>query len=200
VRNRFVCAQRRETGDITRLRSYHVKGLHPCEATIWEAALATSAATGFFMPVKIGDCMYGDGALGANNPAEKVEQEASKIWCESNNTSQFQSRVKCFVSLGTGDGGINPVSDKAWKFLTKSLARVATETEATAEAVARRWSNLDNEPYFRFNVQRGLQAVGLAEWKYIGLLEAATDGYLDIEDTIPRIARCVDILRTKECW
>lgn len=65
-----MCTEK-ETGDITRLRSYHVKGLHPCEATIWEAALATSAATGFFMPVKIGDCMYGDGALGANNPAEK---------------------------------------------------------------------------------------------------------------------------------
>ena len=177
-----------------------MKGLHPCEATIWEAALATSAATGFFMPVKIGDCMYGDGALGANNPAEQVEHEASKIWCESNNTLQFQSRVKCFVSLGTGDGGINPVSDKAWKFLTKSLARVATETEATAEAVARRWRNLDNEPYFRFNVQRGLNEVGLAEWRNMGLLEAATDVYLDIEDTNPRVARCVDILRTKECW
>lgn len=177
-----------------------MKGLHRGEATIWEAALATSAATGFFNPVQIGDCMYGDGALGANNPAEQVELEASKIWCEMNNTSQFQPMVKCFLSLGTGDGGINTISDKAWKFLTKSLAKVATQTESTAQAVAKRWSNLDNEPFFRFNVQQGLQDVGLAEWKHIGRLEAATEDYLDTQDINPRVARCVDILRTKECW
>jgi hypothetical protein len=194
-----VCAQRRETGDITRLRSYHVTGQHPCEATIWEAALATSAATGFFMPVKIGDCMYGDGGLGANNPSEQVESEATEIWCEMNSTLQLQSQVRCFLSIGTGDGGINPISDNAWKFLAKNLARLATQTEATAEAVAKRWSNVDKESYFRFNVQKGLEAVGLAEWEKSGLLEAATDGYLRIVDTTPRVVRFVDILRTKEC-
>lgn len=139
----------------------------------------------------------------ANNPAEQVEQEAFKIWYkwyDMNNMLQFQSQVKCFLSLGTGNGGINPVSDKAWKFLTKSLAKVATQTESTAHAVAVRWRNLDNEPYFRFNVQQGLQDAGLAEWKHIGRLGAATEVYLETQDISPRVARCVDILRTKECW
>ncbi|KAK4966329.1 hypothetical protein LTR42_011490 [Elasticomyces elasticus] len=51
----FVCAQRKETGRITLLRSYRPKGKHPGEATIWQAALATTAATSFFEPAKIGD-------------------------------------------------------------------------------------------------------------------------------------------------
>ena len=182
------------------MRSYRTKGEDPGEATIWQAALATSAATSFFQPVKIGDCTYGDGALGANNPAAHVEREADRIWGKP--SERLESQVRCFVSLGTGHGGINPVSDKAWEFLSKSLKGVATDTEATAEEVAARWRHLQTKPYFRFNVQHGLSEVGLAECKpeKIGLMEAATRDYLDSEETRPRVYRCVTNLRTKECW
>ncbi|KAK8142430.1 hypothetical protein G3M48_008773 [Beauveria asiatica] len=72
----FVCAAAKETSDITRLRSYDLPGKASIEATILDAALATSAATRFFDPVRIGARQFVDGALGANNPVEQVEREA----------------------------------------------------------------------------------------------------------------------------
>jgi predicted acylesterase/phospholipase RssA len=195
--NRFVCAQRMETGTITRLRSYPVIGQVSSQATIWEAALATSAATGFFKPAKIGDCMYGDGGLGANNPVQSVENEARRLWSGTNGL--FESQVKCFLSLGTGDRGINPITDRAWNFFTKSLTRVATDTRAPGEEVAARWRDLPGKPYVRFNVQQGLNTVELADYDKGGHMEAVTSDYLDGEDTSPRVVSCVEILRTKEC-
>jgi predicted acylesterase/phospholipase RssA len=195
--SRFVCAQRKETGTIVPLRSYCCKGEDPETATIWQAALATSAATSFFDSVKIGDCTFIDGAMGANNPARELEHEADQIWCEV--TGKLEPLVKCFISLGTGNGGINPMTDKAWKFLTKSLTAVATDTRATAQDVAIRWKDHQNTRYFRFNVEQGLQKVGLEEYKRIDLLEAATKDYLNHADTRPRVRSCVENLRTKKC-
>lgn len=197
LHNRFVCAQRKETGGITLLRSYRSIGDDPGEATIWQAALATSAATSFFDPVQIGDCKYVDGAMGANNPAKEVQNEADRIWCET--SGKLEPLVKCFISLGTGNGGINPISDKAWKFLTKSLTAVATDTRLTAQDVATRWKHFQDTRYFRFNVQQGLQDVGLAEYKEIGLMDAATKEYLESAETRPRVRSCVTNLRTKKC-
>lgn len=179
------------------MRSYRSLGQNPGTATIWQAALATSAATSFFDPVKIDDCTYVDGAMGANNPAKEVEHEADNIWCET--TGKLEPLVKCFISLGTGNGGINPINDKAWNFVVQSLKNVATDTKVTAQDVATRWKYLQNTRYFRFNVEQGLQDVGLEEYKEIDLMEAATKDYLDHEDTQPRVRNCVANLRTKKC-
>jgi predicted acylesterase/phospholipase RssA len=179
------------------LKSYRRKGDDPGNATIWQAALATSAATGFFDPVKIGDRWYVDGAIGANNPANEIQDEASNIWCETN--GGLEPLVKCFVSLGTGNGGINPISDRAYRFLTKNLKAVATETQNTENAVSARWRKYQDTRYFRFNVEQGLQEVGLAEYKEIGLMEAATSDYLNLASQKPRIRNCVANLRTKKC-
>jgi predicted acylesterase/phospholipase RssA len=62
-----------------RLRSYSLPDELNIPATICDAALATSAATGFFDPVSIGVRRFVDGALGANNPVDEVEGEASNI-------------------------------------------------------------------------------------------------------------------------
>jgi predicted acylesterase/phospholipase RssA len=194
---RFVCSQAKEIGRITLLRSYCPKGVYTEPATIWEAALATSAATSFFDPVQIGDRLYVDGAMGANNPSEEVEKEASNIWCEL--TGKLEPLVKCFISVGTGNGGINPISDKAWKLLTESLVKVATDTKRTEEAVSGRWREHQGSRYFRFNVQQGLQNVGLAEYKDLGLTEAATADYLESQETKPRLYDCVMNLRKKKC-
>lgn len=73
----FVCATAKETADVARLRSYTLPSKTSAGVTILEAALATSAATGFFDPVRIGARQYVDGALGANKPVEQVEREAT---------------------------------------------------------------------------------------------------------------------------
>ncbi|KAJ5471427.1 FabD/lysophospholipase-like protein, partial [Penicillium desertorum] len=69
----FVCTADRDTKDIIRLRSYSLDNepVIPIPATICQAALATSAATTFFDPVKIGDRTFADGGLGANNPVDE---------------------------------------------------------------------------------------------------------------------------------
>ena len=75
----FVCATAKQTASITRLRSYTLPNEGEIPATIGEAALAMSAATGFFDPVSIRARQFIDGALGANNPVNKVEGEAANI-------------------------------------------------------------------------------------------------------------------------
>lgn len=194
----FVCTRTQEMNSVTLLRSYPLVSEHTEPTTIWQAALATSAATTFFDPVQIGDRVYVDGAIGANNPAAEVETEASNIWCEA--TGQLEPLVKCFISIGTGNRTIDPISDKAWTFLTESLKNVATGTKATEEAVLGRWRLHWNARYFRFNVEHGLQRIGLAEYQHSGPIDAATGQYLASHETRPRLTACVKNLREKKCW
>jgi len=193
----FVCATSTETSGIRRIRSYQQQGVRDISATISKAASATSAATTFFSPVSIGRLTFFDGALGANNPAEEVEGEAANIWCPE--TAQLQPLVKCFISIGTGDPGKKPIANSALKFLTETLPDMALETEKTAERVIGRFrGSFDNKRYFRFNVQQGLQNVGLAEYNAQGTIEAATDEYLDSTEQKFRVRDCIKNLEQKQ--
>ncbi|KAJ4366790.1 hypothetical protein N0V83_007315 [Neocucurbitaria cava] len=193
----FVCTVAKEISDVTRLRSYSLPDEDDIPATICEAALATSAATTFFDPVSIGARMFVDGALGANNPVEEVEGEAANIW--SSGTGEVKPLVKCFISIGTGNPGKKAIEDSLMKFLSKSLGGIATETEATERKFIARWAkHYDDNRYFRFNVDQGLQEVGLAEYREQGMIEAATDGYLRHQAQKSRMRDCVENLRQKQ--
>ncbi|KAK6956257.1 hypothetical protein Daesc_001531 [Daldinia eschscholtzii] len=175
---RFVCTIAHETKEIVRLRSYDLPGKPDIRATISEAALATSAATTLFDPVEIGARKFADGALGANNPAEEVEGEASDIWCPD--TADLKPLVKCFISIGTGNPGKKPVNLKMFRFLSRTLVEIATETDNTEKRFIAKWrQHFDEKRYFRFNVDQGLQHIKLTEYKEQGAIEAATHGYLD---------------------
>jgi predicted acylesterase/phospholipase RssA len=166
-------------------------------ATICEAALATSAATGFFDPVSIGARQFVDGALGANNPVDEVEGEAANIW--SPGVGDLKPLVKCFVSIGTGHPGKKALEDNMVKFLSKSLVGIATETEETERKFIARWAkHYDEKRFFRFNVDQGLQDVGLAEYKEQGKMEAVTDEYLRHQAQKFRVRDCVANLQQKQ--
>jgi hypothetical protein len=138
-----------------------------------------------------------DGALGANNPANEVENEAANIW--SPNTGDVKPLVKCFVSIGTGHPGKKALEDNIVKFLSKSLVGIATETEKTAADCVSRWRyHFDTKRYFRFNVDQGLQDVGLAEYKEQGKMEAATDEYLRNQAQKFQVRDCVENLQQKQ--
>ena len=111
----FVCTANRDTKDIVRLRSYSLPDEPNIRATICQAALATSAATTFFDPVSIGDRTFADGGLGANNPVDEVEGEASNVWCSE--TGDLKPLVKCFISIGTGNPSKTAFEDGMFKFL-----------------------------------------------------------------------------------
>lgn len=192
----FVCATAKETTGITRLRSYTLPDELDIRATICDAALATSAATGFFDPVSIEARQFVDGALGANNPVEEAEEEASNIWCSE--SRDLKPLVKCFVSIGTGHPSKKAIEDKMLKFLSKTLVGIATETEKTERRFIARWAqHFDKKRYFRFNVEQGLQDVGLAEYKELGKIQAATDEYLRHIQQKSRMGDCVLNLRDK---
>lgn len=193
----FVCATAKETAGVTRLRSYTLPDEGEVPATICQAALATSAATGFFDPVSIGARHFVDGALGANNPVDEVEGEATNIW--SPNTGDLKPLVKCFISIGTGNPGKKALEDNIAKFLSKSLVGIATETEETERKFIARWAkHYDEKRYFRFNVDQGLQEVGLAEYKEQGRMEAATGEYLQHQAQKFRVRDCIKNLQQKQ--
>ncbi|GMG01878.1 unnamed protein product [Aspergillus oryzae] len=192
----FVCTTSHETKDIVRLRDYNVPSKDNISATICQAALATSAATTFFDPVYIGKRKFVDGALGSNNPVDEVEGEAADIWCPG--TGDLKPLVKCFVSIGTGDPGIAAIEDKALKFLSETLVNIATETGRTEKKFIARWAkHYDEKRYFRFNVEQGLQGVGLEEYREQGKIEAATHRYLDHQAQEFRVRDCVQNLKLK---
>ncbi|KAE8132049.1 hypothetical protein BDV38DRAFT_225645 [Aspergillus pseudotamarii] len=193
----FVCTTSHETKDIVRLRDYSVPSKDNIPATICQAALATSAATSFFNPVDIGKRRFVDGALGSNNPVEEVEGEAADIWCPG--TGDLKPLVKCFISIGTGDPGIAPIEDKALKFLSATLTGIATETKQTEKRFIARWiKHFHDKRYFRFNVDQGLQGVGLAEYREQGRIEAATHRYLDHQAQAIQVQHCVQNLKLKQ--
>ncbi|KAJ5918235.1 FabD/lysophospholipase-like protein [Penicillium verhagenii] len=130
------------------------------------------------IPVSIGARRFADGALGADNPVDEVEGEASDIWCED--TGDLKQQVKCFISIGTGNPGKKAMEDNLLKFVSKTLPNLVTQTEQTEKRFIAKWrQHYDNKRYFRFNVDQGLQDVGLAEYQEQGLIESATEGYLD---------------------
>jgi hypothetical protein len=193
----FVCATAKETAGITRLRSYSLSHELDISATICEAALATAAATGFFDPVSIGTRQFVDGAFGANNSVDEVEGEASNIWCSD--TGDLKPLVKCFISIGTGNPGKKALEDYIAKFLSETLMRIVTETESTEGKFIARWSkHYDEKRYFRFNVDQGLQDVGLAEYKEQGTIESATYEYLQHTQQKCRQRDCVQNLKQKQ--
>jgi hypothetical protein len=108
---------------------------------------------------------------------DEVEGEAADIW--SSGTGDLKPLVKCFVSIGTGHPSKKALEDNIVKFLSKSLVGIATETEEMERKFIARWAkHYDEKRYFRFNVNQGLQDVGLAEYKEQGRIEATTDEYL----------------------
>jgi predicted acylesterase/phospholipase RssA len=180
-----------------RLRSYQRPGKADIPVTICQAARATSAATTFFEPVSIGARSFADGALGANNPVDEVECEASDIWCPE--TGHLKPLVKCFISIGTGNPGKKAMEDNLFKFLSKTLPELTTQTEHTEKRFIAKWrQHYDSKRYFRFNVEQGLQDVGLAEYQDQGRIEAATEGYLDHQTVEFRVRDCIQNLELKQ--
>ncbi|KAL9617923.1 MAG: hypothetical protein Q9160_007289 [Pyrenula sp. 1 TL-2023] len=193
----FVCTAAKETTSIIRLRSYDLPEEPEISATVLDAALATSAATTVFDPVTIGSRKFVDGGLGANNPVDEVEGEASNIW--SPKECDIRAMVKCFISIGTGCPSNRTIEDKMFKLVSKTLVDIATETEKTERKFIARWGHsFDSKRYFRFNVDQGLQGVGLAEYKTKGQIEAATHDYLGHTQQKFRMRDCIHNLGQKQ--
>ncbi|EON65801.1 hypothetical protein W97_05040 [Coniosporium apollinis CBS 100218] len=195
----FVCATSKETSETVCLTSYKSpRGGDDLlnTAKIWEACRATSAASSFFDPISIG--RYGeefiDGATGANNPAFVLWNQAQDIW----GPEPLERNTKCLVSIGTGIPSLKPFRDDVFH-IGETLIAISTETEQTAERFRRDKSHLDtNGLYYRFNVVRGLEDVGLEESKKRKEIAAATRRYVTSQDVFKQMQTCGNNLSGRE--
>jgi hypothetical protein len=126
-----------------------------------------------------------------------VEGEAADIWCSE--TRGLKPLVKYFISIGTGNPRIKAFEDSIFKFLSQTVVGIATETEETKKQFIARWrSHFDENRYFRFNVDQGLQGIGLDEYKQEGAIESATQRYLVNQVQKNRVRDCIKNLGLKK--
>ena len=194
----FVCATQYETKGIKIFRSYLTDEYERYSPTICEVARATSAATTFFEDVIIGPyrSRYTEGGLVSNNPINQVWSEAQDIWCREE--GNLQEKAKCIVSIGTGNPGVKPLSDTYLKLSSSSMDLV-TQTEKTAGEFERIHRDLLISPqrYFRFNVERGLEDIGLAEYEKYSTLDSVTNLYMNSQEMKMVVRSCAQNLRMK---
>lgn len=184
--NRFVCAASAEHRLFSVQFSNYRRQLAANSellnnVKIWEACRATSAATTFFSPIKIGrnDQEFLDGATGANNPIRRLWSEAIGVWGPS-----FGTRIQCLVSIGTGKPSVAPFGRDPLA-IARTLLAISTETETTANEFRKEHQELDyHNAYYRFNVSGGLGDVGLEDAKSKGKVETMTHAYMDDAETM----------------
>ena len=175
--------------------------LNNFRVTIVEAVRATSAATSFFEPITLGresnKRTFCDGGLRLNNPAEAIWSENQTILHDA---AELSNMTKCFVSVGTGKPGTNRVHNSAWSFFTETLRSIATDTEAVAKEFPKSHRTLfRNGRYYRFNVEQGLQNVGLEEYGEVPTIAAATAEYMDGGEIGTAAEYCALNLKMKDC-
>jgi predicted acylesterase/phospholipase RssA len=138
---------------------------------IWEACRATSAASSYFDPIAIGphEEEFVDGGTGANNPVYRLWEQAENVW-----GPDLDTKIECLISIGTGSPPLKRIGAGG---LRKTLIAFATDTEQVAEVFRHEKSQLEGR-YFRFNVTRGLEYIGLEEAKEIKNIAAATRYYI----------------------
>lgn len=86
-----------------------------------------------------------------------------------------------------------PAGVKVTAHIVKALVSLSTSSESTHLRVSEEAHAQDEAaqfPYFRFNVQRGLDEIGLEEWRMAEAMADVTRSYLDIPDVKHELERC----------
>jgi len=151
---------------------------------IWEAARATSATPTFFERLVINEEPFIDGGMGGNNPIHHVFQEAQLMFPDRH--------IACIVSIGTGQAETISIPKPDWTQraipldVVDAMRKIATDCEASAQDAAQRFEHTPGI-YFRFNVDQGLQDVGLEQWDKLDEVRAHTGQYIQMVDVNPRL-------------
>ncbi|KAI1658195.1 FabD/lysophospholipase-like protein [Daldinia decipiens] len=164
----------------------NTSGFRDC--TIWEVARATSAASTFFKSIRCGrdNIEFIDAAFGYNNPCEVLMEEAQK---------QFPGDRQMYVlSIGTGLGSVATIKDTRTSIL-KALKSISTASKKVADRLDERYKNTGR--YYRFNVDRGLEDVTLADWDKASKISAHTHNYLLEKQR--DIIQCAKVIFSASC-
>ena len=184
---------------------------------IWEVARATSAAPGYFPPIKIKTgnrsevIQFKDGGFGSNNPSEEAYRDIIHKHGDS-------SHMGPFISIGTGITPLEMFSKRSDNLSTawvniKTAIRLPSRT-LNAHVNMDWLANLDDVerfPYFRFDGGLDLGEVGLGEWeshsftritgkdgtsgrKTLKKIETAVAVYLQRRDVQKDLKECAELL------
>jgi len=111
----------------------------------WEAIRATSAVPLYLKPLKIGEQVYLDGGLVANNPCCFAYHEISKLFPGI--------RIDIIVSIGTGTVKPVPYREGIYDFASR-VKNEATDVEHAHQEMLRKAAD-HQFPYFRLNPPGG---------------------------------------------
>lgn len=139
---------------------------------IWKVARATSAAPGYFRPIKIktgrdpGDFIrFKDGGFGTNNPTKETYYDIV-------DKHGGQEKIGLVVSIGTGQTKIDKFAKKPGNMNNlianiKAATKLPSRTLDAHEDMVRIADTNDKKlfPYYRFEGGESLGKLSLDEWK-----------------------------------
>lgn len=174
------------------------------KAYIWQAARATSAAPHYFKDIDINGNRFMDGAVQINNPSYRAWCEACAMHHgreEPNQTPDFRKpAIGVFVSIGTGKSA--PLTMFNDKNLLRHVARIGkaaikrlSNPEETHDFMSGMFAE-QNVPYFRFNVDTGLENIKMDDCseKTLHTISKATKEYLTRSETKKQLRSCAEFL------
>lgn len=183
----------------THFRTYQAFQNQSPNCKIWEAARATSAAPTFFKRIEIEDLglslSYVDAGIGCNNPTARILAEAKQVFPESH--------ISCLLSIGTGQANTIAIPKPGFSQnlipfdVIKALQRIATDCERTAQDMAARFEKFPGV-YYRFNVDQGLQGIGLGAWEKLNEVGAHTYAYMRMHENNQRASIVAGALRARK--
>ena len=197
-----MCATSRQSADTVVLSSYFSRRRGSdlrAITTIWAAARATSAASSFFDSIKIGEEDFVDGATPANNPINEMWTEAYDTFrVREDQNWKLEDNILCLVSIGTGVPSLRPFGDDL-KSVGQALLAIATDAEKRAEDFHRHHLQLaKTNRYYRFNVLRGLEDVGLEDASKIDRIIGVTRRYIQTQTVFDQFEACSERLNMRD--
>ncbi|KAG5649994.1 hypothetical protein H0H81_001134, partial [Sphagnurus paluster] len=179
--------------------SYQIGANQTYNCTVWEAALATTAAPEFFKSIFIGDDPkeeFLDASMGCNNPVKLVLHEAENVFA--------LRHVACIISLGAGHPDVVSWKSSGLSGWFDVLKKISGSCESTAQEMEEKFKHLEGV-YFRLSVEQGHQEISTIDWQRLPDVKTHTFQYLDLHknknqvNSITRILQeCPRVLSVKE--
>lgn len=196
---RFVCCRSTMAMNNAKLlRSYSSYTVEDApNATMWEAARATTATPGIFKRIRVktlaGHDELIDGSLGSKNPARILLTEAAAAFGPDR-------AVSCIMSIGSGPQKVIGLGSQSFlqrlipTQLVSAVNNMAYDAEQTARDLEYKFKGFD-DLYFRFNTQSGLDKIDSDKWKRMGDIKSLTLGYLDSPTVAKDVMRIASVLQ-----
>jgi hypothetical protein len=130
------------------------------------------------------------GDLGANNPIDRVWNEAQRIWGKSGG---LEESISCIISVGAGSPRSRPIHTNNSGF-TSAMYDIAIQTEETAKKfiLAHPIIGGKDKRYHRFNVN-SLPEIGWDGYDDSGTIMELANDYL--EGCGQEVERCAENLQ-----